>query len=243
MLVLVVAALISVPDAHAQQQTQETQPPAGTTLPQDFFEGIRNIFRSIFGQGEDERPAPQQPPPEPPPVAPQSAPQSSQQAPVPSPNPQEQPAKPAAAAAPGAAPQAVAVSPSAAAAPLSLHSAIAKGDYANALKMIEQGADVEAKDPGVGASALHYAAMKGKGALPMVGVLLQRGADVNSRTRSGTTPLHTAVLYNHYETAELLIEKGADVNAKSASGVTPIELARAAKYRHFVELLRGRGAN
>ena len=137
--------------------------------------------------------------------------------------------------------QPVVATPSAAAAPLSLHSAIAKGDYANAMKMIERGTDIEAKDTGAGASPLHYAVMKGS--LPMAGMLLQRGADVNSRTKSGTTPLHTAVLYNHYEAVEYLLDKGADVNSKSSSGVTPLELARTAKYKHIEKLLRDRGAH
>ena len=147
-----------------------------------------------------------------------------------------EPARPTAASEP----QPVAATPSAQAAPQSLQAAIAKGDYDNATKMIEQGVDIEAKDPGTGASALHYAAMKGSRA--MVGLLLQRGADVNSRSRSGTTPLHTAALYNHYEIAEQLLDRGADVGAKSASGVTPLELAHAAKYRHIETLLRDRGA-
>src|SRR6187455_962235 len=41
--------------------------------------------------------------------------------------------------------------------PLSLHAVVAKGDFENARKLVEQGADVEAKDPGTGASVLHYA--------------------------------------------------------------------------------------
>ena len=141
---------------------------------------------------------------------------------------------------PAAQAQPAVATPSVAAAPLSLHSAIAKGDYANAMKMIEQGTDIEAKDTGPGASPLHYAVMKGS--LPMIGMLLQRGADVNSRTKSGTTPLHTAVLYNHFESAEYLLDKGAEVNSKSSSGVTPLELARTAKYKHIEKLLRDRGA-
>jgi hypothetical protein len=120
-----------------------------------------------------------------------------------------------------------------------LQSAIAKGDYTTAVKMIEQGADVEAKDPGAGASALHYAVMKGE--MPLVSLLLQRGADVNSRTKSGTTPLHTAVLYKHTEIAEYLIEKGADINARSASGATPLGLAIAANYNTVEQMLRRRG--
>jgi hypothetical protein len=120
-----------------------------------------------------------------------------------------------------------------------LQSAIAKGDYTAAVKMIEQGADVEAKDPGAGASALHYAVMKGE--MPLVSLLLQRGADVNSRTKSGTTPLHTAVLYKQTEIAEYLIEKGADVNARSASGATPLGIAIAANYNTVEQMLRRRG--
>src|SRR6185369_7311011 len=73
--------------------------------------------------------------------------------------------------------QPVATTPTAAATQ-SLHAAIAKGEYAIAVKMIEQGVDVEGKDPGAGASALHYAVMKGE--MPLVSLLLQRGADVNS---------------------------------------------------------------
>jgi ankyrin repeat protein len=91
----------------------------------------------------------------------------------------------------------------------------------------------------VGASALHYAVMKGE--MPLVSLLLQRGADVNSRTKSGTTPLHTAVLYRRTEIAEYLLDKGADVNAKSAGGTTPLGLALAANYHTLEQLLRKRG--
>ena len=59
----------------------------------------------------------------------------------------------------------------------------------------------------------------------MVGLLLQRGAEINSRTRSGTTPLHTAVLYGHVDVAEYLVEKGADINAKDKYGETPMTIA------------------
>jgi hypothetical protein len=223
MLGLLVAALIAAPAAYCQQQN----PPSEPAFPDRLREDIRSFFRSIFGEGR--APAPQgqaEPQPSPQPV-PQASPNASTKDPVPKGQAANQPLP-------------VAASPSAAAAPLSLHSAIARGDYANALKMIEQGTDIEAKDPGAGASPLHYAVMKG--ALPMMGMLLQRGADVNSRTKSGTGPLHTAVLYNHFEAAEYLIDKGADVNLKSTSGVTPLELALTAKYKHIEKLLRERGA-
>ena len=72
-----------------------------------------------------------------------------------------------------------------------LHGAISKGDYESALKMIEQGADVEASDAESGGWVLHFAVMKGR--LPIIDLLVSRGADINSRTRAGTTPLQLAV--------------------------------------------------
>ena len=222
MLGLAAAILIAAPAARAQQAPPADNPPAGEALPDRIIEGIRGLFRSIFGDGATRTPQPGQPEAQP----------GSQ------PSPQASPPAPAAAEVQS---QPVTASPSAVAAPLSLHAAIAKGDYANALKMIEQGTDIEAKDPGAGASPLHYAVMKGE--MPLVGLLVQRGADVNSRTKSGTSPLHTAVLYGRFEVAEYLLEKGSNVNAKSASGATPLSLAQAAKFERIANMLRSRGAN
>ena len=133
MLGLVVAMLVAAPAARAQPQTDEPPPASGPAPHERLFEGVRGFFRSIFGEGTG-KPPEQQTQPEPQP-SPQSPPQSSTP-PAPTASPQEQAAKPAAPA-PGAQTQPVEVSPSAAAVPLSLHAAIAKGDYANALKMIE----------------------------------------------------------------------------------------------------------
>jgi hypothetical protein len=141
---------------------------------------------------------------------------------------------------PVAPPQPVAPTPAARPTSGGLHEAIARGDYATGLKLIEDGADINEKDPGAGASPLHYAVMKGK--LPMIDLLISRGADIGSRTKTGTTPLHTAVLYSRLAAAELLMDAGADVNAQSGSGATPLRLAEAAKNVPMAELLRSRGA-
>ena len=214
---------------------QEGKAPSDPSVTERLGGAIRGFFQSIFGSREGELPAPtprnaDHTPSPPPAGVPAAQEPAAQAAPAPA---SPKPAAPS--------PAAVTATPEAQPASQSLHSAIAKGDYASAMKMIEGGVDIEMKDPGAGASALHYAVMKG--ALPMVGLLLQRGADVNSRTKSGTTPLHTAVLYGHFEVAEYLLEKGADVNAKSASGVTPLNLALAANFQRIEKLLRGRGAN
>ena len=220
----IATAIIAVSPARAQQQPPQDSPApqdSGPSLPEKVFNGIgnavRGIFRNIFGSDEREGEL-----------------KATEPQPAPAPSPEPAAAKGEAKAEP------VAATPAAQAVPQSLHSAIARGDYGVAVRMIEQGADIEAKDPGAGASALHYAVMKGE--MPLVGLLVQRGADVNSRTKSGTTPLHTAVLYRRTEIAEYLIGKGADVNAKSASGATPLGLALAAKFHTLEQMLRRHGA-
>ncbi len=185
---------------------------------------IRGFFNRIFA--DDPKPPAVAEPPKPAPVetrptAPVDAPATRSAAPAPAPAP----VKPSA---------------TAQASSRSLHEFIAKGDYSTALQMIEQGADVEAKDPGAGASALHYAVMRGR--MPLIDLLLTRGADVNSRTRMGTTPLHTAVLYARLEVAELLLDSGADLNAQSSSGATPLAIADAARNQPLSAMLRARGA-
>ena len=189
------------------------QPQAEPNPLESIGNAVRDFFNRIFGGGESK-------PAEAPPV---------------------ETAKPQPAAAQPTAPApAFKGTPVARTADKGLHDAIARGDYDSALKMIDRGADVEAKDPGAGASALHFAVMMGK--LPVIDLLLTRGADVNSRTRNGTTPLHTAVLYARLEVAEYLLEKGADINAQSVSGATPLALAVAAKNEPIAARLKELGA-
>lgn len=209
-LAMLLAALML---AAAPAWAQQKEDPS---LPEQIIEGVRGFFRQLFG-GEEQKP-PATPAPE------AAAPQKPETA----------------AAKPEPKVEAVIPTPAAQAAPASLHSVVAKGDAETASKMVAQGTDIEAKDPGTGASVLHYAVMRGNPEI--LQLLLERGADVNSRTKTGTTPLHTAVLYNRYEVAEKLLAKGADLNAQSASGATPLALAIAAKNRNIADLLRDRGA-
>lgn len=213
-LALVCGVLIALP-AFAQA------PQAEPNVLESIGEAVKGFFNRIFGGAESkpEEAAPAETPK--PPAEPTAQP----------PAPAKTPAPPAAA---------FKGTPIARTVDKGLHDAIARGDYESALKMIDRGADVEAKDPGAGASALHFAVMKGS--QPVIELLVSRGADVNSRTRNGTTPLHTAVLYARLEVAEFLVEKGADVNAQSVSGTTPLALAIAAKNEPIAARLRELGA-
>jgi hypothetical protein len=222
--------LIAAQPACAQQpqQAPSEQPAPEQAFPERVVDGIRGFFRSIFSQDKNQPAAP----------SPQDS-QPASQAPVQSKAQETKEPEPGKRGTLYAQP--VVASSHASPPPQSLQGAIAKGDDAGALKMIEGGVDIEAKDPATGATALHYAVMKG--GMAMVGLLVERGADVNSRTRSGTTPLHTAVLYQRYEVAEYLLDKGSDINAKSASGATPLALADAAHFERIAKMLKERGAH
>ena len=72
--------------------------------------------------------------------------------------------------------------------------------------------------------------------------LIEAGADINKRTKYGTTPLHMAVGANLKSIANLLIENGADVNAQNNWGWTPLFNA-VYRDKEMVELLLTKGAN
>jgi ankyrin repeat protein len=73
--------------------------------------------------------------------------------------------------------------------------------------------------------------------------LIENGADVNSRTPEGTTPLNRAIGEGLKDITELLISRGADVNAGHFWGWTPLHGAAQEGHKDIVILLIARGAN
>jgi len=63
------------------------------------------------------------------------------------------------------------------------------------------------------------------GHVKLLRFLLQKGANVNARSGSGNTALHTAALQGGIEAVTLLLEEGADPNAKNDRGRTPLHTA------------------
>ncbi|MDQ7821266.1 MAG: ankyrin repeat domain-containing protein [Candidatus Eremiobacteraeota bacterium] len=102
-----------------------------------------------------------------------------------------------------------------------LHIASMKGNLPMIKFLVERGADITKPDE-FGQTAIERAAFGGK---ESVEYLLSRGASVNERTRSGRTPLHSAINKGDMAAARLLIARGADVNAKDNEGRTPLHLS------------------
>ena len=120
-----------------------------------------------------------------------------------------------------------------------LHLAASWGHKEVAELLIDNGADVNAKDID-GWTPLRKAAWHGR--KEIVELLIANGADVNPQDVNGWTPLHQAARNGHKEIAELLIAKGADVTAKNEDGETPLDWANWRSHAETADLLRKHGA-
>lgn len=121
-----------------------------------------------------------------------------------------------------------------------------------ALGLKEKAVELVRRDPAAisgyshdGWTPLHLAAFFGH--RDLAALLLERGADVNARSKSATfgpanTPLHAAAANRQVEVAELLVARGADVNARDGSGFTPLALAANSRSDLLMLLLLENGA-
>jgi hypothetical protein len=100
--------------------------------------------------------------------------------------------------------------------------ALARGDRAQALELILDGADPRIPCTR-GRTPLHLAAAAGDADL--VRLLLQQGADPDALDEERSTPLHLAVSAGHVEAARALLDAGANADAVNVAGKTPLGLA------------------
>jgi len=83
-----------------------------------------------------------------------------------------------------------------------------------------------------------------KGDLATVKQLLDKGADVNTKTRYDSTPLFFACERGYLEVAKLLIERGANLNVKdNFYNATALSWAMDKKHDAIVELLIDKGVD
>ncbi|KAI8686521.1 HET domain-containing protein [Fusarium keratoplasticum] len=98
--------------------------------------------------------------------------------------------------------------------------------------LLDEGADVEAKDKDGNTPLMH-----GAWCLTTVKLLLARGADVNARSKHGVTPLMKAAFYKeNADVVKLFLEHGADPTAKDERDRTA---ASQANDEAVLTLLRG----
>jgi len=109
------------------------------------------------------------------------------------------------------------------------------GDQKAVERLLRDQADVNAKRPGEGSTALMLACNKGHA--KDVKVLLENGADANIRNVNGWTALMSAAANGNVEIVGLLLQRNADTKAKHAYGWTALKLASKKGHNKVRELL------
>lgn len=117
-----------------------------------------------------------------------------------------------------------------------LHCASLSGDIHKAKVLIDGGTDVNIKNS-FGLSPLHMAFNR-----DMAEFLMSGGACLKHSDEK-MTPLHSASLYGHNETADFFISKGIDVNYPDEDGSTPLHIACEYGRYETAEFLIDKGAH
>lgn len=119
---------------------------------------------------------------------------------------------------------------------------VVTGGHADVVRlMLEKGVDIEAASPNTGFNPLLVAAKDGD--LVAARLLLEHGASLKPRIRSGTAALGLAARQGSVEMVQLLLTHGAPVDARSRSGTTALMLASSCGHAEAVRALLNAGAD
>lgn len=122
-----------------------------------------------------------------------------------------------------------------------LHRAALEDEADKAMLLLEQGANIQAKD-WCGESPLHHAAHFNSSAV--ANVLMQAGANIEAKSDRGVTPLHYACWHNAAQITRKLIQAGANIENRSRYDYeTPIYVAAGSESVDVLKELIAAGAN
>jgi hypothetical protein len=114
------------------------------------------------------------------------------------------------------------------------------GDLEKVRRLLENGANIEAKDSG-GMTPLYIASINGHANI--VKLLLEKGTNIEAKEEGGNTPLHLACKYGHANIVKMLLRAGTSIEAKSKSGETSLHLACEKGHEAIVKVLLAKGAD
>lgn len=122
--------------------------------------------------------------------------------------------------------------------------AVEDDNLEKAIDALDRGADVNSKSQSLiyaERTSLHEAAALNRAEI--MGLLIERGADVEARDENGATPLHLAATRQSHDAIDILLDAGASIDPTNRTGSTPLKNAKDAYSRQTCRLLIERGAD
>ena len=114
--------------------------------------------------------------------------------------------------------------------------AAGKADTNEVLRLLKLGANLNARDPDSGFTALMVASFSGH--TTTCDLLLSRRAFVDSRDNDGNSALMMAVMRGHIGVVRLLLQHGANSSLKNSDGLSALQFAQSNDNVTIVALLR-----
>jgi hypothetical protein len=124
---------------------------------------------------------------------------------------------------------------------LSLYKVAARGDIEGVRAFLNTKVDIDAQGDEIYGNPLQVASYEGYEAV--VGLLLEKGADVNTQGGHYGNALQAASFKGHEPVVRLLLEKGADVNAQGGHYGNALQAASFMGREALVQLLLEKGAD
>ncbi|KAL8417878.1 hypothetical protein RB594_001482 [Gaeumannomyces avenae] len=120
--------------------------------------------------------------------------------------------------------------------------AVLSGEFAVVKRLLGYNPDVDSKNS-QGLRSTHLAVRRVSDGLDVLKLLSSRGADLNSKSNNGYTPLYMAALVGSLACLEFLLDRGVDLGSATNKAPTAAHAAAAKGHIDCLKLLLGRGAD